>query len=281
MKTGVIFDIKEFSVFDGPGVRQTVFLKGCPLRCNWCHNPEGLAIAPQVMVSTGACTNCGKCREVCPGEPCSRCGKCVMVCPQNVRRIAGERITSEALAQLILKDADYYKRCGGGVTFSGGEPLMQHDFLLEVLQQLPGVHCAIETSGYAEPEVFAQVIGQMQYIMMDLKIMDEELHLKHTGVSNRKILKNAQALIRSGKSCRLRVPLIPGVSDTEENLAATAAFIAANGTHVPVELLPYHKTAGAKYEMIGAKYEPMFDTERRVTARENLFRQYGLECSVL
>lgn len=281
MNTGVIFDIKEFSVFDGPGIRQTVFFKGCPLRCSWCHNPEGLSAAPQVMVSTGACTGCGKCRGVCLHEDCIACGKCVLVCPQNVRRIAGERMTAEALAALLLKDADYYRGCGGGVTFSGGEPLMQGAFLIDVLERLPGVHCAIETSGYAELELFVQALNRLQYVIMDLKLMDDALHRKYTGVSNRRILQNAETLIGSGKPCRFRVPLIPGVSDTEENLQATAAFLAARGAHVPVELLPYHKTAGAKYEMIGAQYTPMFDPEQHVTAREEIFTQYGLECSVL
>ena len=281
METGVIFDIKEFSVFDGPGIRQTIFFKGCPLRCNWCHNPEGLSIAPQVMVSTGACTACGKCREVCAGGTCTACSRCVMACPQNVRRIAGERMTADSLAALILKDADYYRNCGGGVTFSGGEPLMQSAFLLDVLRRLSDVHCAIETSGYAEADSFSRVLEHVQYVMMDLKIMDDALHRRYTGVSNQRILQNAKTLILSGKPCRLRVPLIPGVSDTAENLEATAAFIASYGVHTPVELLPYHKTAGAKYEMIGAKYEPMFDTERKVTARESLFKRYGLECTVL
>lgn len=278
--TGIIFDIKEFSVFDGPGIRQTVFLKGCPLRCSWCHNPEGLSIHPQVMVSTGACTACGKCQTVCPGGTCTACGRCVMACPSNVRRIAGEKRTAEELAHIILKDADYYRRYGGGVTFSGGEPLLQSGFLLEVLSLLPTVHCAIETSGYAQPEVFESVIEKMQYVMMDLKLMDDEAHRKHTGVSNERILHNARTLIQSGKPCRIRIPLIPGVNDTEKNLRATAAFIADCGK-APVELLPYHKTAGAKYEMVGQTYQPTFDPDQAVETHQDIFTSYGLECSVL
>ena len=278
--TGIIFDIKEFSVFDGPGIRQTVFFKGCPLRCSWCHNPEGLSVLPQLMVSKGACTDCGRCRAVCPGGNCTACGKCVMACPSNVRRIAGEPMTAEALARVILKDADYYRRYGGGVTFSGGEPLLQSAFLLEVLSLVPDVHCAIETSGYAQPDVFESVIQKMQYVMMDLKLMDDEAHRKYTGVSNGRILHNARTLIQSGIPCRIRIPLIPGVNDTEENLRAAAAFIAGLGK-VPVELLPYHKTAGAKYEMVGQTYQPMFDPEQAVETHQDLFTSYGLECSVL
>lgn len=278
--TGIIFDIKEFSVFDGPGIRQTIFLKGCPLRCNWCHNPEGLSAQPQVMVSKGACTACGKCREVCHGGMCTACGRCVMVCPSNVRRIAGERMTADELAKIILKDAEYYRRYGGGVTFSGGEPLMQSAFVLEVLELLPDVHCAIETSGYASADVFENVIAKMQYVMMDLKLMDDAQHRKYTGVSNERILQNARTLIASGKPCRIRIPLIPGVNDTEENLRKTAAFIAECGK-APVELLPYHKTAGAKYEMVGQSYQPRFDPEQAVQTHLDLFTSYGLECSVL
>ena len=278
--TGVVFDIKEFSVFDGPGVRQTVFLKGCPLRCNWCHNPEGLSAAPQLMVSRGSCTSCGKCAQVCHQEKCTACGKCVMVCPSNLRRIAGDVMSAEALAKLLLKDAAYYRSCGGGVTFSGGEPLMQAAFLMEVLDLLPDVHCALETSGYASAEVFDAVIKRMQYVMMDLKLMDDAMHRRHTGVSNERILRNARTLIQSGIPCRIRIPLIPGVNDTRENMEASAAFVAQCGK-VPVELLPYHKTAGAKYEMVGAEYQPQFDVQQAVQTHCDLFESYGLECSVL
>lgn len=282
MTTGTIFDIKEFSVFDGPGLRQTVFLKGCPLRCNWCHNPEGLSVEPQVMVSTGACRHCGKCEAVCrhPNH-CIACGKCVEVCPENIRRIAGERMSSEELVRRIRKDADYYRRYGGGVTFSGGEPFLQADFLLEVLRMLPDVHKAIETSAFVDADTFQAVMNEIDYFMMDIKLMDEAAHLKYTGVSNTRILKNAVSLMESGKPHKLRVPLIPGVNDTVENLEAMARFVSSVNRETPIELLPYHKTAGAKYVMVGMEYTPIFDTEQKVCTHTEVFESYGLDCKIL
>ena len=282
METGTIFDVKEFSVFDGPGMRQTVFLKGCPLRCSWCHNPEGMSPAPQLMVSASGCTHCGRCRDVCKSpQGCTACGRCADVCPQNLRRIAGTVMTSEALAALIQKDAAYYARYGGGVTFSGGEPLLQAAFLTETLDRLPGVHRCIETSGHADGAVFRGVVERLDEVIMDLKLMDDRLHRQYTGVSNARILDNARWLMRSGKPCRFRVPLIPGVSDTEENMRATAAFITEGNPRVPLELLPYHVTAGAKYAMLGRPYVPAFDVNQLVQVHLDLIKSYGLECRVL
>jgi len=250
MLTGTIFDIKEFAVFDGPGMRQTVFFKGCPLRCNWCHNPEGLCMQPQLMVSHASCTDCGRCRAVCQHETCIACGACVAVCPLRLRKIAGEAVSSEELVRRIRKNASYYARYGGGVTFSGGEPFMQHAFLLEVLKQIPDLHRAIETSGYCEPAVFAEVIRHVDYVMMDLKIMNNEAHKRYTGVSNRQILENAKALIESGIPFEFRTPLIPKITYTEENLAAIKEFIGDSKW----EQLPYNTLAGAKYPMLNRDY---------------------------
>lgn len=282
METGIIFDVKEFSVFDGPGMRQTIFLKGCPLRCSWCHNPEGLSVRPQLMVSLNSCTHCGRCREVCPHpEGCTACGQCVKTCPQNVRRIAGTMMTSEELAALVMKDAPYYARYGGGVTFSGGEPLMQARFLRETLERLRGIHRCMETSGYADAQSFKMVMDELDCVIMDLKLMDDAKHRQYTGVSNRRILDNARMLMQSGKPCRFRIPLIPGVSDTEENMEAAARLISGINPSVPVELLPYHVTAGAKYPMIGKTYQPAFDADRAVRVHMNIMESYGLECTVL
>ena len=281
MKKGVIFDIKEFAVFDGPGMRQTVFLKGCPLRCSWCHNPEGMCVRPQLMVSIASCLHCGRCEEVCPNEICTACGKCVPVCPLHLRRIAGKEMTSEELAEKILKDSDYYAKYGGGVTFSGGEPLLQADFLIEVLERLNGLHRAVETSGYCERERFQQVLAHLEYVMMDIKVMDPVLHERYTGVDNGLILRNAGMLCEGEVPFVIRIPVIPGVNDNEENYRETAKFLSGAKMLQRVEFLPYHKTAGAKYGMLGKAYRPDFDPEQKVWISQKIFEEYGIRSEVL
>jgi len=281
MLTGTIFDIKEFAVFDGPGMRQTVFLKGCPLRCSWCHNPEGLCMQPQLMVSHASCTDCGRCKAVCTHESCIACGACIPVCPLRLRKIAGEVVTSQELVKRIRKNADYYARYQGGVTFSGGEPLLQAPFLLEVLKQIPDLHRAIETSGYCEPAVFAEVIRHVDYVMMDLKIFDEKKHQQYTGVSNGRILQNARQLMETDTPFVIRIPVISGVNDNEDNYRQTASFLKGARALVKVELLPYHKTAGAKYSMMGMQYQPNFNTEAAVQVLPAVFAEYGILCEVL
>ena len=251
MRTGIIFDLKEFALFDGPGIRQTVFLKGRPLRCMWCHNPEGLSAKPQRMVSTTS------------------------------SRIVGTKMTSEELVQKIRKNSSYYERYGGGVTFSGGEPLMQAEFLLEVLKLLPDVHRAIETSGYCGPKTFQKVVEQLDYIMMDIKLFDAQKHVQYTGVSNEVILENARFLCEQEKPFVIRIPVIPGVNDSQENYRKTAEFLAGAKALEKVELLPYHKTAGAKYGMVGRKYEPTFNIEQEVYIPDKLFEEYGIRSEVL
>ena len=281
MEEGIVFDLKEFAVYDGPGMRQTVFLKGCPLRCNWCHNPEGLSVKPQLMVSVASCQHCGRCQAVCTHETCVACGRCVLECPLNLRRIAGTRMTSAELVAKIRENSDYYARYGGGVTFSGGEPLMQPAFLLEVLQQIPDLHRAVETSGYADAGTFARVMEQVDFVMMDLKIFDAELHRKYTGVDNRRILENAKQLCRGSVPFVIRIPVIPGVNDNEENYRATAQWIAGAPMLQRVELLPYHKTAGAKYAMVGAEYRPRFDPNQSVRISREIFADYNIRSEVL
>lgn len=305
MEKGTIFDIKEFAVHDGPGVRQTVFLKGCPLRCQWCHNPEGLEARPQLLFSRSSCIRCGKCMEVCPlapdrremtagkqdggetpgaffpGPSCTACGACVSVCPMGLRQISGRIMTSAQLVEAIRENSDYYAALEGGVTFSGGEPLMQGAFLLEVLEGIPDLHTAIETSAYASPDLFRQVLKSLSFVMMDVKLMDAGLHKHYTGVDNAVILENLRMLCRGDKPFVVRIPLIPGVNDTRENLEATASFLAGAASLLRVEILPYHKTAGAKYGMLGMEYRPGFDVDAPLRLPLTVFENYKIRSKIL
>lgn len=277
----MIFDLKEFAVFDGPGMRQTVFLKGCPLHCQWCHNPEGLLMKTELMVSRISCIQCGQCQKVCEHEACIVCGNCVKVCPLRLRKITGLQLTSGELIQLIKENSEYYHRYGGGVTFSGGEPLMQTEFLLETLQGLEGIHKALETSGYASEKSFQSVVKRMDYVMMDIKLFDSQLHKKYIGTDNKQILANAKYLCNGSTPFMIRIPLIPGVNDNEENYKNTAQWLAGAKALEKVELLPYHKTAGAKYTMLGREYAPEFNTEQPVQIINGIFEKYDIRSSVL
>jgi len=247
--TGHIFDLKELAVHDGPGLRMTVFFKGCPLRCVWCHNPEGLSQKPQLMVRQNACTGCGVCRKGCSHPECQPFGRCLHICPNGVLSVSGREITVDELVRKIKRNALLFDG-DGGVTFSGGEPLMQPEFLMEVLDRLNGISCAIETSGYAPRVVFEQVVGRMQMVYMDIKLADDTQHRRYTGVSNAPILENLTYLRQSGIPSVIRTPLIPGITDSQANLDAIKVLIG----DLPHELLPYNALAGAKYGMLDMEY---------------------------
>lgn len=231
MSTGTVFSIEEFAINDGPGIRTTVFLKGCPLRCAWCHNPEGLSPEPQVMHRAGR-------DEVC-----------------------GTLMEASELAGRLLKDRDFFDMNGGGVTFTGGEPTRQADFLCEVLERLGDIHTAVETSGYCSESVFRKVLERVDMVLFDIKHTDPQQHIRHTGVDNAPILRNLRILTGSGKRFVARIPLIPGVNDSEGNMRATYELLKDAPGLERVELLRYHKTAGAKYPMVDMEYAPTFDTE--------------------
>ncbi len=263
--TGIVFDIKEFAVYDGPGIRTTVFLKGCPLRCAWCHNPEGLDPRPQLMTSPSACKHCGACAAVCPSpERCTACGRCVSACRGGLRRIVGDAWEASDLAARILRDRAILEGAGGGATFSGGEPLMQWDFVREVVENLDGLHTCIETSGYCSDAVFADMMSRIDLVMMDIKLVDPLEHKRWTGVDNEPILRHARMLADGDTPFIIRLPLIPGVNDFESHIAAVAELLKDAKALQRVELLPYHKTAGAKYAMVGLDYAVDFDPDRDV-----------------
>ena len=279
--TGVVFDIKEFAVFDGPGIRTTVFMKGCPLSCMWCHNPEGLSPKPQLMVSRAACTGCGACGRVCPHpEKCTACGACVSACRGGYRKIAGETWTAQALAARLCKDADVYAMSGGGVTFSGGEPLMQWDFVSRVIAQLGGVHTAIETSGMCSDAVFADAMARCSLIMMDWKVSDPQLHLHYTGVRQDVIARHAKMLAAGNTPFILRMPIIPGVNDNRAHFETAANLVQSAKALVRIDVLPYQRAAGAKYEMVGLQYQTDFDEEHTPRFFTDVFDQAGIPFQV-
>lgn len=278
--TGIVFSIEEFATFDGPGVRTAVFLKGCPLSCTWCHNPEGQKSRIEYRRSPAGCISCGACLS--HAEENGEGGKHLTLasahaCPRSCILTTGEAVEDAVLAERILKTAPLLKELGGGVTFSGGEPLAQPAFLLALLNALDGkVHRAIETSGYAEESIFREVLRTCDYMLFDLKPMDDTLHRAFCGVSNQRIHENYRLLVRSELPFITRVPLIPGVTDTEKNLTTVADFLSSLGVR-EVELLPYNRAAGAKYASLLRTYEPRFNTEAPVVIHEEAFLKRGIK----
>jgi len=237
MYSGIVFDIREFSVHDGPGIRTSVFLKGCPPSCVWCHNPEGQSIEPQVIRSP-------------VGE-----------------RIAGTVYTSGELAEYLNQQAEILRNNEGGVTFSGGEPLLQTDFVAEVIDLLDDIHIVLDTSGYAPEKDFLSLIDRSDLIFFDLKLIDRRMHRQCTGCDNDLILNNLQRMSASGKPFVIRVPLVPGVTDTDKNLTDIAQTVNGLPGLVRVDLLPYNRAAGSKYRSIGRKFNPDYDEAQPVNTK--------------
>lgn len=293
MTTGIVFDIKEFAVFDGPGIRTTVFMKGCPLRCQWCHNPEGLSSKPQLMVSAAACVGCGACQQACPlhdgpveagtcWQPggCTACGVCVPMCRGGFRKIAGTEWTAEALAARLNKDADVYRATDGGVTFSGGDPMLQWEFVSRVIDRLEGVHTAIETSGFTSDENFRQAMDKLDLVMMDWKVSDPTRHRRFTGVDQAPIRRHAEMLAAGETPFILRMPIIPGVNDNEAHFSTVAEMMAGAKALQRIDILPYQRAAGAKYEMVGKAYAPDFDESVPPKYHLEYFDRHGIPYQV-
>ncbi len=281
MIKGSIFNIEEFAVHDGPGIRKLVFFKGCPLHCSWCHNPEGISFKRELMVSNGSCTHCGKCEAVCENETCVACGKCISVCPLRLRRIVGDVYDVDTLATKLLKGKEVLINSGGGITFSGGEPLAQADFMIALIEKLKPLHIAIETSGHTSEQTFRKVLEKVDLVLMDIKHTDTVIHKQFTGVGNELILNNLKVLCNSEKPFYIRIPLMPGVNDTVENIEKTAQLLVGAKNLLGVDLLPYHKTAPAKYAMVKKEYNPGFDVNQEVAIRTEIFEKYNIKANKL
>jgi pyruvate formate lyase activating enzyme len=299
MQTGLVFNIQKYCLHDGPGIRTTVFLKGCPLCCVWCHNPEGMAPRRELIVLENRCVVCGECRRACPfgatiggegmlpahQEQCTLCAECVAVCPTGARQMVGREITVEEVMAEVLRDRVFYEDSGGGVTFSGGEPLTQLKFVQALLEacRAQGLHTALDTCGFGCTEHLLTLAQLANLVLYDLKVMDDARHRELCGVSNAPILENLRALARVHPHIWIRVPVIPGCNDDEANLEALARFTAGLAGVRQVNLLPFHRAGAQKARRVGqpvhleATSQP---SSQRMEQLAKKFRAVGLEVRV-
>ena len=300
MQSALTFDIKRYAINDGPGIRITIFLKGCPLGCHWCHNPESISPKVQKLFTKAKCIGCGECVKVCPSEAChlakegiitlkelcSLCGKCAEVCPTLATEMSGQERTVAELLKIIEKERPFFDQSGGGVTFSGGEPLLYPDFLCAIFDACGerGIHRCIDTAGLVKTATLLEVAKRTDLFLFDLKHMDNEKHKQWTGVGNEQILKNLQVLAQSGAEIQIRIPLIREVNTDKNNIAVTAAFVAAlPGEKKPVCLLPYHNIAVGKDQKLGQQRDLSSFSEpsvEEVSSIINQFAEFGLQATV-
>jgi pyruvate formate lyase activating enzyme len=297
---GVVFNLQHYSIHDGPGIRTTVFLKGCPLKCLWCQNPESQDPNPLLFFTAEKCTGCGTCAEACPNgairlidgksktdrERCTWCGKCVSVCPNEARSIIGREMTAEEVFEDLKTDDIFYRNSGGGVTLSGGDPVFQPDFSIAILKlcRSNGIHTALETCGFLEWGRLKDILKQTDLVLYDIKHMDSTRHKAYTGVANELILENAEKIHRDLKLPVFpRVPLIPGYNDSLENLKSTAEFIATklDGDNM-VHILPYHPLGETKYLRMERKINASvkLPSDRQLETARQIFESAGLSAVI-
>lgn len=295
--SGRVFNILRFCLHDGPGIRTTVFLKGCPLSCWWCHNPEGQASGRDLLYYEARCRRCGACVAVCPHADaaardgvilphalCKRCGACVQVCLASARELLGREMFVDEVLWEVERDFVFYEESGGGVTLSGGEPLLQPEFTQALLEacRSRGIHTVLETCGLAPESVVLAAAAQADLVLYDLKVLDAEKHRRYTGAPNDGILANLRALAGAGRPLVVRLPVIPGINDSAEDLAACTRFLVQLGLR-RVDLLPYHRIGVDKYQRLGRPYRlpeaAPADAERN-QAVATFFIQEGFEVTM-
>lgn len=279
---GVVFNIQKYSIHDGPGIRTTVFLKGCPLRCYWCQNPESQKKEPEIILFKDRCTLCGRCVAVCPSgasslsvassiidrSKCTGCGKCVEACPNDARQLVGKYMTVDEVVEEVLKDVKFYQNSGGGVTLSGGDPIAQLGFALAILKRCKeaGLHTALETCGYTRWSTMEKLLKYTDLVLFDIKHMDSKKHIEGTRTPNSIILKNAKRIAQL-KPLKVRVPLIPGFNDSVEHISQLARFVRKELGFVDIELLPYNKLGEVKYDRLD-KMRPQFEAQQEEYVQE-------------
>lgn len=262
---GLIFEVREFALHDGPGVRTSVFFKGCPLRCRWCHNPESQKPTQELLLNRSRCSSCGACEKICDAalsrsrrSACVACGRCVDLCPQGARNLCGWETDVPTLVERLLRQRDLFELSGGGVTLTGGEPLFQPEFALELTRALRAaeIRVALETCGFASPAVFDALTSCVDLIYFDVKILDPERSRRWTGVDSAPILANLRRLCAQNRPFVVRTPLIPGVNDSPAERAAIERLVDGVPSALGVEFLPYNVAAGAKYALLDREFSP-------------------------
>lgn len=295
---GVVFDIQRFSLNDGPGIRSIVFLKGCPLSCLWCCNPESQRMAPDVMFDAEKCIGCGKCAEVCSHgaighenlhridrTKCVGCGECVAICPGGALTLKGEQMSIGEIIQVVKRDSNYFRKSGGGVTISGGEPLVQWKFARELLKacKAQGWDTAMETTGYGSDEAVEAVFPYVDLVLLDVKSTNPEVHKRVTGVDNVLIRKNAEKISRMAKVI-VRVPTIPTVNAYDEEFHNIAEFAKTLHNVDTIHVLPYHTLGENKYNLLGKAYEMGYDIKslpkEEAEGYKQIVQSHGLNCVI-
>ncbi|MBN2271672.1 MAG: glycyl-radical enzyme activating protein [Sedimentisphaerales bacterium] len=296
---GFVFDIKRYAIHDGPGIRTTVFFKGCPLQCRWCHNPESWKAAPEAALRTTRCKRCGQCVQLCKQgaisldgdlpvtdpQKCTLCGECIEPCPGGAREIIGSQMTAGEVMAEIEKDVVFYDESGGGATFSGGEPLAQPEFLLALLNECRAkrIHTAVDTSCYAEEEVLDRVSEKADLFLCDIKHMSSEAHRQFTGVENTLILNNIRELSEAGRQIIIRIPIIPNFNDDAANIKATAGFAASLPGVQRIDLLPYNRGGNEKARRLAGGIELMqveTPNDQKMNAIAERLEKYGFRVKI-
>lgn len=300
MQTPFIFDIKRYAINDGPGIRIVIFLKGCNLSCAWCHNPESISVEAERMYAVARCIKCGTCETACPQKAitltsegiitdsaaCKLCGICAEVCPTKAIEISGRSISADQIINEIEKERVFFDQSGGGVTFSGGEPLLQSKFLIELLDECGkrGIHRTVDTAGLASTEIILEVAKRTDLFLFDLKMMDSAKHRKWVGVPNEKILSNLKLLSEIGARIIIRIPLVGGVNDDAQNMEDTARFVSElSGEKKEVNLLLYHKIAQTKYQKLGRgeDFQLLQEPSKEAQIQAiSIFQKYGIQASI-